>query len=270
MPATALAVWWPLGVAVGPDGSVYIADAGNSQIRRVGHGRDHHRGCRYTIPGGGDYGGDGGLATDAKLNSPRGVAIGRDGSIYIADYGNNCVRRVRLRRDHHNHCRRIRLPRNSCPATSVMAAPRRRHVLASTRIRSRPGWCSSYRGSNNTIEFVCWSTASPGLQLSDILIASEDGTEVYVFNGRGRHKETRSTLANAVLYKFDYDNGHLSKVTDRDGYETKIGPDASGNLTITAPFGQKTTLKLNSNNYLRERSDPGNNALAVRIPATVY
>ncbi len=45
-------------------------------------------------PGGGTFAGDGGPATDARLNNPRGVAVDRAGNLYIADSSNDRVRRV--------------------------------------------------------------------------------------------------------------------------------------------------------------------------------
>ena len=40
------------------------------------------------------YSGDGSLATNAKLNSPGGIAVGSTGNIYIADTANNAIRSV--------------------------------------------------------------------------------------------------------------------------------------------------------------------------------
>ncbi len=79
------------GVAVGPDGSLFIADTGNQRVRRVGPD-----GIISTMAGTGAVGfaGDGGPATQAKLNNPRSVAIGPDGSLYIADWSNGRIRRV--------------------------------------------------------------------------------------------------------------------------------------------------------------------------------
>ena len=92
-PATAAKLNNPWDVAIAADGSVYIADASNHRIRRVAP-----NGIITTVAGNGTsgYSGDGGPATAAKIASPRGVAIGPDGSLYIADAGNRRVRRVAL------------------------------------------------------------------------------------------------------------------------------------------------------------------------------
>jgi glucose/arabinose dehydrogenase len=91
-PATAAALRWPSAIAVGPDGSLYIADTGNGRVRKAGAD-----GTISTFAGGGkpaDGLGDGGAATAASLNQPVGVAAGPDGSVYIADSGNHRIRVV--------------------------------------------------------------------------------------------------------------------------------------------------------------------------------
>jgi hypothetical protein len=90
-PATQAKLNQPTQVAVGPDGSLYIADSRNNRIRRIGPD-----GIITTVAGNGtaDYRGDGGPATKAQLNGPSDVAVGPDGSLYIADWGNRVVRRV--------------------------------------------------------------------------------------------------------------------------------------------------------------------------------
>jgi RHS repeat-associated protein len=89
-PATAALLLWPSGIALGCDGSLYIADSGNNRIRRVADG------TITTVAGSGieGFGGDGGPATAAYLNTPVGVAAAADCSLYIADLGNDRVRRV--------------------------------------------------------------------------------------------------------------------------------------------------------------------------------
>jgi RHS repeat-associated protein len=90
-PAAQASLVGPFGVAVGPDGSLYIADADNNRIRRVAP-----NGIITTVAGTGNatFSGDGGLATQAAVQSPRGVAVGPDGSLYVADRGNQRIRQV--------------------------------------------------------------------------------------------------------------------------------------------------------------------------------
>ncbi len=87
-------------VAVGPDGSVYISDTGNSRIRRVATD-----GKISTVAGNGvwdnydytgcDFSGDGGAAVDAQLCGPMGISFGQNGTLYVADGINNRIRVIR-------------------------------------------------------------------------------------------------------------------------------------------------------------------------------
>ena len=91
-PATAATVTSPTSVAIDDAGNIYIADAGDNRIRKV-----NTSGIITTVAGdgaAGAYGGDGGAATLAKLNGPVGVAVDHAGNIYIADAGNNRIRKV--------------------------------------------------------------------------------------------------------------------------------------------------------------------------------
>ena len=92
IPATQARLYGPSRVAVGPDGSLYIADGGNHRIRRVGPD-----GIITTVAGNGEqgYNGDGIPATQARLSHPFGVAVGPDGSLYIADWNNHRIRRLK-------------------------------------------------------------------------------------------------------------------------------------------------------------------------------
>ncbi len=80
----------PLGVTVDNFGNLFIADAGNSRIRKVST-----NGIITTVAGGGRYNlGDGGMATNATLNVPIGVAVDAAGNLFIADSYNHRIRRV--------------------------------------------------------------------------------------------------------------------------------------------------------------------------------
>jgi sugar lactone lactonase YvrE len=103
-PATAAQLYGPSAVAVGSDGSIYIADSGNNRIRKVG--RD---GNISTIAGAGSsignialppafipcsFSGDGGPAMSAALCNPAQLAFDQGGALYVADFGNARVRRI--------------------------------------------------------------------------------------------------------------------------------------------------------------------------------
>jgi sugar lactone lactonase YvrE len=90
-PATAAQFDTPYGVAVDAAGNLYIADYGNSRVRRVTTG-----GVISTVAGSGALGrtGDGGPATQAAMIHPIGVAVDSSGNLFIADYTGSQVRKV--------------------------------------------------------------------------------------------------------------------------------------------------------------------------------
>lgn len=81
----------PHDLLVDAGGNLLIADTYNHRIRRI-----DRKGIITTIAGDGSgkYGGDGGPALKASLNNPQGIALGLDGSLFIADTYNHVVRRV--------------------------------------------------------------------------------------------------------------------------------------------------------------------------------
>jgi trimeric autotransporter adhesin len=91
-PATVAHLNEPEGLAVDAAGHLFIADAGNQRIRRL----DTATGIITTVAGNGTagFGGDGGLATAAQLNSPAGLASDGAGNVFIADYQNQRIRRI--------------------------------------------------------------------------------------------------------------------------------------------------------------------------------
>lgn len=90
--ATSASLNYPSGVALDTAGNLYIADGDNNRIRKV----TAATGIITTIAGTGiqGYSGDGGDATLAELYCPYQVTIDKAGNLYIADEGNNCIRKL--------------------------------------------------------------------------------------------------------------------------------------------------------------------------------
>jgi secreted PhoX family phosphatase len=100
--ATAAELSSPDQVTVDGAGNLVIADSANNVVRVVAastgtyYGQAMTAGDIYTVAGNGTigYSGDGGPATSAELNLPRGVTVDGAGNLVIADRGNNVVRVV--------------------------------------------------------------------------------------------------------------------------------------------------------------------------------
>lgn len=82
----------PFGVEVGPDGNLYICEVSNHRVWKL----DREEGMLQVVAGTGEkgYSGDGGPATEAKLNEPYEVRFDADGNMYFVEMKNNLVRRV--------------------------------------------------------------------------------------------------------------------------------------------------------------------------------
>jgi len=81
---------FPRGVAVDGAGNVYVADSGNSTVRKVAPDR-----VVTTLAGtAGAIGSADGAGSAARFNFPCGVAVDGAGNVYVADTGNNAIRKV--------------------------------------------------------------------------------------------------------------------------------------------------------------------------------
>lgn len=79
----------PFGVAADAAGNIYVADAGNNQIRMIGAAT----GMVTAFAGTGVVGASN-VADSVSFNSPLGVAVDGSGNVYVADYENNLIRKV--------------------------------------------------------------------------------------------------------------------------------------------------------------------------------
>jgi streptogramin lyase len=80
----------PTGVSCAADGSVWVADFSNHCIRRI-----DADGTVSTVAGvAGSKGHVDGKGAAAKFNNPRGVSCAADGSVWVGDMSNDCIRRI--------------------------------------------------------------------------------------------------------------------------------------------------------------------------------
>lgn len=77
------------GVAVAPDGTVYVADTDNHTIRKISGGNVTTLAGVAQSPGNAD-----GTGAAASFYKPQGITVGSDGTIYVADTDNNRIRKI--------------------------------------------------------------------------------------------------------------------------------------------------------------------------------
>jgi len=80
----------PNGIAVGADGSLYVADTENQTIRKI-----TRTGVVSTVAGSpGQTGSLDGTGAQARFYNPTGIAVARDGTLYVADKENHTIRKI--------------------------------------------------------------------------------------------------------------------------------------------------------------------------------
>ncbi|MGC8834307.1 MAG: hypothetical protein ACP5R4_09655, partial [Armatimonadota bacterium] len=252
-PAVRAVLSSPSGVAVGPDGSIYIADTGNDRVRRIGLD-----GIIQTIAGGGnpdDNLRDDGPAVEAELNAPNSIAVGPDGTLYIADTGHY----------------RVRMVGPDGVITTVAGigiqgyggdgGPAVRAKLGEFMGIGLAPDGSLYIADTENRRIRRVASSVPGASAGQITIASFDGSKVFIFDARGKHLRTVDSLSGTLLYEFSYDSaGRLTAVRDGYGNTTSIERSIEGNSgVILSPFGHRTRFALDAGGYLAWIADPAGN-----------
>ncbi|MDZ4349277.1 MAG: RHS repeat-associated core domain-containing protein [Xanthomonadaceae bacterium] len=251
-PATDAEINLATALALGPDGTLYIAERFADRIRRVT--TDGTISTLAGVPDVRGFSGDGGAATAALLNSPEGVAVDAEGRVYISDSRNNRIRRVLA-----NGVIQT-IAGTGQPGFSGDGGPATR-----ARLSRQVGIAVGADGSvyiadsdNNRIRRV---VSRSGRQLTDgglLVVPSEDGNSRFVFDRFGRHLRTEDALTGATVLAFARDaEGRLLAVNDGDGNVTTIERDATGQPTaVIAPHGQRTALTVDAAGHLTQAADP--------------
>jgi sugar lactone lactonase YvrE len=93
-PAKAAELNHPFGIVRGPDGCIYFCEIDGAVVRKI-----DAQGVLTTIAGTGQKGagGDGGPATQAEFNQPHEIRFDRQGDLFVADTGNQRVRKINLK-----------------------------------------------------------------------------------------------------------------------------------------------------------------------------
>ena len=209
--ATEASLGSPVDVAVAPSGALYVA--AGSQILRV-----TTDGMITVLAGSGLTGtsGDGGSATAATLDTPRSVAVGLDGSVYVT------TRDVTETADTSGGVRRIS-PEGII--TTIVGGPNVScaiDVFCSENVPATFGQVSALGVAVGPDGSLLVSTDSyghdtgarilrvrrpmPGASIGDVVIPSERGTELHRFNAQGRHLATLDAQLGTALYTFGYDS----------------------------------------------------------------
>ncbi len=252
-PATAAHLCQVDKVRAAADGSFYILEGGAGIVDRVGTDGIIRL---FAGTGGSAYSGDGGPATQATLGvgNVTDIALGPEGSVYISD-GFATVRRV----DPSGIISRVAGIPNASVTFSGDNVPATAAAMGPAGLSMAPdGTLYIAEPLNQRVRRVQPGLPNFSFNGTSLEIASEDGTQLYVFDANGRHLETLDAVTGTTRYQFNYDaDGHLSAVADVAGNTTTINRDANGNPTaLVSPYGQSTTLSVDVNGYLSAVQDP--------------
>jgi RHS repeat-associated protein len=238
-------------IAVGPDGSVYLGEESFHVVRRIRPDGIIERFAGSTA----GYGGDGGSARAAQLYGVSGVSAAVDGAVYVAERGNGTIRRIApsgiietvagKRYD-------WTAPPFSGDGGPALAAQLNQPLGAVTSPSGELFIADTFNGRVRSV-----GAPLPGFTLAEFVVASDDGTELYVFSPEGRHLRTLDARTKALVYSFGRDAaGRIIAVTDRGGNTTRIERAGDRPTAIVSPYGQRTTLSIDGSGYLSAIQNP--------------
>ncbi len=200
-PASAAALNRPVGLGLGSDGSLYIADQFDHRIRRV-----DASGQISTFAGGGTDPDTESISTSlARLDQPTDVAEGTDGAVYFSEWSYHRVRRVINATVQTVAGTKTVPPVPNCSGDGGPATGARIHTPFSVAFGpDNTLYVSDHDlGGCQNLRQVLPARAMT-TQLGDHVVPSDDGSEYYIFNSFGRHLWTYDALTGKPIYEFFY------------------------------------------------------------------
>lgn len=287
-------------MALGPDGSIYLADTQNRRVRRI-----RTDGIIETVAGNGSgvFTGfpEGAPATAVVLQSPQGVAMAPDGILYINNsvqvFGEPFSALYRVAQD--GTITSLAMPPDTRTISKLTCAPDGALYIVSTSSSNMFLWKRDPKGIYTKVagngQFAIFAgeggpalqavvnprdvalhpdgslvygdgqsrlikiaPALPGFTGAQFAVMSDDGSEVYQFDANGRHLRTLEPNVGRVMREFSYNAaGYLVSFTDADGNITLIERDANNApKAIVAPFGARADLTVNGAGLLTGVTNP--------------
>lgn len=249
--ATEAKIGYPIDLALGGDGSLYIStpNPNHSLIRRV-----RPDGIITTVAGTGSSGfsGDGGPAVLAQL-SHQGIAVAADDSLFIADRNNERIRKV---------------SQDGIITTVAGAGDRGFSGDGGPAVEARtnrPQRLATFPDGSfvfpEPLNYRIRRVSPRGVSFESSgarRLSSRDGSQVYIFDASGRHLRTDSAHTGKVLQTFSRDEaGRLLEIADADGNATRIVRNTDGHATaIIAPDGQRTDVEVDDHGHLVALQSP--------------
>lgn len=266
VPATSVALN-PAGIAIGPDGTLYLAlghvravgrdgilrtiatdSDGTLNADRIAVGPDGMvyatSGWRNTIH---RIAPDGAIDQIASsLRSPQGLAVTPDGTVLVAELGRHVVTAIEPEgtiRPFAGNGLRTTSPEGSLSRTTTTSYPMDARIAADGSVLLAISGENKFRRTRSVF---------PPMRKSGTVVPSSDGSVAYVFVD-GRHVRTVDTVTGVTLWTLQYDDsGRLTSISDLNGNVATIERDTGGNPTaIVAPGGQRTSIALTGGKLTR-------------------